>query len=164
MRTILGIIFGLLTFPSTGTGLDEATDIDFRQVHCLAHNIYFEASNQGTAGMFGVGQVTLNRVKSKKYPNTICEVVYQAEYRINWKGNRVPVLNRCQFSWYCDGKTETIRYPKDYDEAYIMAELLIEDRLVDITEGALFYHADYVSPKWAKNMTQKIKIGDHIFY
>ena len=164
MRIILGIVLIMFNTSTSSGHSNPLSTVDVRQAHCLAHNIYFEASNQGTAGRVGVGQVTLNRVKSSKYPNTVCEVVYQAEYRVNWKGNRVPVRHRCQFSWYCDGKAEVIHYKADYDEAYIMAELILEGRLIDITDGALFYHADYVSPTWAKNMEQKIKIGDHIFY
>ena len=71
---------------------------------CLAQNIYFESANQSFAGRVAVANVVLNRVEDAQFPDTICGVVYQAEMEENWKGNLLPVLHRCQFSWYCDGK------------------------------------------------------------
>ena len=37
-------------------------------------------------------------------------------------------------------------------------------KLLDITDGALWYHADYVKPSWAKHKKITTEIGDHIFY
>lgn len=138
--------------------------IDTREAHCLAHNIYFEAANQPLSGRVAVGLVTLNRKKSPNYPSTICDVVYQAEMYKNWKGNILPKRHRCQFSWYCDGKPEVIHYPLDYDEIYIISEMLIEGKFDDITKGSIFYHADYVTPYWAAGKAVKLTVGDHIFY
>ena len=70
---------------------------------CLAKNIYFESANQPDAGRVAVAQVVLNRVEDLQFPNSICEVVYQAKMRTNCKGEEVPILNKCQFSWFCDG-------------------------------------------------------------
>ena len=66
-------------------------------IMCLALNIYFEARDQPLNGQVAVAEVTLNRVTSKKHPNTICGVVKQS----NSKG--------CAFSWYCDGKSDIPR-------------------------------------------------------
>ena len=88
------------------------------ETQCLAENIYHEAKNQGTAGWSGVASVTLNRIKDSRFPNTVCEVVKQGPTRESWKtrGKDVPeeerkyypIKHRCQFSWYCDGKADTI--------------------------------------------------------
>ena len=67
--------------------------------HCLASNIYWEARNQPIIGKLAVANVTLNRVASKRYPNTICGVVTQTRY---YPSGRID-LHSCQFSWYCDG-------------------------------------------------------------
>ena len=83
--------------------------IDINEMHCLATNIYHEARGESNEGKFAVGNVTMNRVDSNRFPDSICEVVYQAEYRVNWKGDQVPRRHRCQFSWYCDGKSDDIR-------------------------------------------------------
>ena len=145
-------------------------DIDQKQLTCLADNIYFEARNQGTAGWQAVAAVTLNRVKDSRFPNTVCEVVKQGPTRKSWKndGTYYPIRHRCQFSWYCDGLADDI-HPKDekvYDRIKDLAELAMIPtvNLLDITDGATHYHADYVKPEWAKTKTKTVEIGDHIFY
>ena len=77
-------------------------------ITCLALNIYFESRNQPIEGQVAVSQVVLERVKSKKYPDTVCEVVFQGP-TYSWSVN-YPIKNRCQFSWYCDGISDK---PKD---------------------------------------------------
>ena len=69
------------------------------EVRCLAKNIYFEAGIEDGKGKFAVALATLNRVRHKKFPNTVCGVVYQ--------GPRMKNRPRaCQFSWACDKKTD----------------------------------------------------------
>ena len=86
-------------------------NFDIEEVRCLAENIYHEARNQGTAGWLAVAAVTMNRVIDNRFPNTICEVVFQAETKESWKtkskkdilaSERIfyPIRHRCQFSWY----------------------------------------------------------------
>ena len=137
---------------------------------CLATNIYWEARNQSFAGQIAVGLVTLNRVLDKRFPDTICEVVYQAKTRPSWKQPwiDIPIRDRCQFSWYCDGKTDDIP-PYDYEaihNAFSVAQILLDERItiVDITKGATHYHANYVSPDWAATKEKTVEIDDHIFY
>lgn len=122
----------------------------------LVKNIYFEARNQSHAGMMAVMMVTLNRVASPKFPNTIKGVVTQST------GKR----HRCQFSWYCDGKADKIYNWKLYNEIKVMVESLlpVTHIITDITNGALYYHATYVSPKWASVKKRTVRIDDHIFY
>jgi len=134
--------------------------LDTKQVFCLAKNIYFEARNEPIRGQVAVAQVTLNRVESNLFPNSICNVVYQARVE---KGKIV--LNGCQFSWYCDGEPDRIKYSS---EAWIrsikVAEIVIRGEYPDVTGGALFYHADYVDPLWAKEKKLVRIIGRHLFY
>ena len=73
---------------------------------CMAKNIYFEAGNQPLSGKIAVGLVTLNRTMSGQFPNTICDVVYQAEYYKNYRGVDVPIRHQCQSSWCCHGKSD----------------------------------------------------------
>tara|TARA_B100000963_G_scaffold160455_1_gene139556 strand:+ start:2870 stop:3391 length:522 start_codon:yes stop_codon:yes gene_type:complete len=140
------------------------------EVTCMADNIYFEARNQGTAGWSAVASVTLNRVKDKRYPNTVCEVVKQGPTRESWKknGKYYPLKHRCQFSWYCDGKKDKV-HPMDknlYKRIKEFSHMILIPgvNLLDITDGATHYHADYVSPAWKKSKTKTVEIGDHIFY
>ena len=118
--------------------------------------------------MFAVAFVVDNRVSDKRYPDTYCEVIHQGPTRPSWKDKTkyFPVKNRCQFSWYCDGKSDEPKEPTTYGALYDMAlDLVYGDiTVVDITEGATHYHADYVYPAWRKTKTKTIEIEDHIFY
>ena len=140
----------------------ENSLIDEKQLDCMSKNIYFEAAIESTAGKIAVGQVVLNRMNSKYYPDTVCEVVKQGRHY----SNGFPVRDRCQFSWYCDGKHD-VPYPgqlwkKSQDIAKFM---LTSGYEVDITDGALNYHADYIpNPRWAKETNKTVKIDRHIFY
>jgi len=137
-------------------------------VVCLADNMYHEARSQGSAGLLAVSSVVLNRVKDSRFPNTICEVVKQGPTRESWQkdGTFIPVRHKCQFSWYCDGKSDVPKDKKTYNRLLEIAKSLVYDKLpfIDITDGALFYHADYVNPDWAKTKTKTVEIQDHIFY
>ena len=138
------------------------------EAFCLAQNIYFEARNQPLAGQLAVVSVTINRVNDKRFPNTICGVVYEGPHRPSWKDETVmiPVRHRCQFSWYCDGKSDRIHDMTTFEQMYTLTTGIVEGdfSVSDITEGATHYHADYVEPAWAKTKTKTIEIEDHIFY
>ena len=129
---------------------------------CLAKNIYFEARSESTAGRIAVAWTVINRVRHKRFPNSVCEVVEQGlKYE-----NGFPKRNKCQFSWYCDGQPDIIRNVNEWRDAYRLASYVStgRDHLVDITDGSLWYHADYVYPKWAKHKRKTAKIDTHIFY
>ena len=131
---------------------------------CLALNVYHEAKNQSFIGQVAVAQVVMNRVKDKRYPNNVCDVVKQG---LTYKWNTsIPIKNKCQFSWYCDGKSDEVKDEKSYQKILDFARLIMHNgiKFVDITDGATHYHADYVKPDWAKTKTRTTEIGDHIFY
>ena len=130
---------------------------------CLALNTYHEAKNQSMIGQVATAQVVMNRVADRRYPNTVCEVVKQGP---KYKGSDVPVRHKCQFSWFCDGKSdEPKRDSKEWRMAQEYARIVLSGRIVlDVTEGATHYHATYVKPSWAKTKTRTTRIESHIFY
>ena len=131
---------------------------------CLAQNIYFESANQSFAGRVAVANVVLNRVEDDQFPSTVCDVVYQAEMKENWKGNLLPVLHRCQFSWYCDGKSDLPTDSTTWMESFRIAGMVLAFEYQDITEGALWYHSDSVEPYWSKHLSLVTTIDNHLFY
>ena len=133
------------------------------ELECMSKNIYFEAALESTAGKLAVAQVTMNRVNSARYPNTVCKVVYQGRH---YKSG-LPVKNRCQFSWYCDGKLDDPPTTGSMWRASqeIAKYVLTTPDLKDITDGATHYHADYISsPRWANPRRRTVEIDTHIFY
>ena len=123
---------------------------------CLALNVYFEARNDSMAGQYAVAQVVMNRVQSSKFPNDVCSVVKQSRKD-----------GTCQFSWYCDGKSDKPR--EAYAWAY--AQMVAADTLIgqgidvtDMTQGATHYHANYVRPYWADKLEYTVTYGSHLFY
>ena len=134
------------------------------EVVCLALNIYHEARGETITGQVAVASVTLNRVKSSRFPNTVCEVVYQAQYSKWWEeahGKKVPLRNKCQFSWYCDGVEDKPSPGTSWNNALAIAK---GNKYRGITQGALFYHSNKVLPFWADSFIKLGSIGNHIFY
>lgn len=140
-----------LDFRSKG---ESQAEFEQRERRCLAIAIYFEARGEPVRGQVAVGQVILNRVRSPLFPETICGVVYQGQMHPG-----------CQFSFTCDGHTDTPRN----DDQWALAQ----DIAKQITAGELwlpevgystYYHANYVSPNWVGDMSKIDTIGRHIFY
>ena len=146
-----------------------------RALECLTKNIYFEAKNQSYAGQLAVALVVINRVKSKQHPDSICGVIYEGPVYESWKTRQLldipedervyyPRRNRCQFSWFCDGKSDNPRNQEALTKAELAARQVLRGRVHDFTQNATHYHADYVNPKWAKTRTFIVQIGNHLFY
>jgi spore germination cell wall hydrolase CwlJ-like protein len=131
----------------------EKKQLVLKEVECLARNIYFEAGGEPRAGKIAVAEVTMNRVKSKQYPRTVCGVVHQRT-----KGT-------CQFSWVCEGKKKVYRNSSAWRDSIKIAEnILISKQHYGIIGSAKYFHADYVDPAWAEQKQLIRKIGNHIFY
>jgi spore germination cell wall hydrolase CwlJ-like protein len=147
------------SLPAVAPGL---TQEDIVEIECLQKNIYFEAAVESTAGKLAVAHVTYNRVKSSRFPDTMCGVIYDGQHLSNGK----PILNRCQFSWYCNGLSDIPYDGVVWKETKQLAEYYYKVRteLRDPTDGALFYHANYILPKWSKFMVVTAVIDTHIFY
>ena len=138
---------------------------------CLAKNIYFEAGVESTAGKLAVANVTINRAANKNYPNTSCGVVQEGIHYYNAaKDKHFPVRDRCQFSWYCDGVLDEPREGKTWESAQELAERVLvnhyDKALIDITDGATHYHANWMEtyPSWSKKKKVMASIDRHIFY
>ncbi len=133
---------------------ESQAEFEERERRCLATAIYFEARGEPLQGQVAVAQVILNRVRSPLFPETICGVVYQGQ---NQKG--------CQFSFACDGKTDIPRNDAQWAQAQDISRQITAGELWLPEVGySTFYHANYVSPRWAGSMSKIDKIGRHIFY
>ena len=131
-------------------------------ITCLAVAIYFEARSEPIAGQLAVVQVVLNRVADERYPDTVCEVITEGPTYPSGH----PVRDKCQFSFWCDGKPEDIHDYEAWQTALRVATIATETSAlpIDISEGAMFYHATSVSPSWRHTMQMTARIGQHIFY
>ena len=127
-----------------------------KQLQCLTRNIYWEAASEPFEGKVAVAQVTLNRMASGKFPDSICGVVHQ---KTTFYDKVV-----CQFSWLCE-TNHLVKpiYQNSYKESEEVAKMVMfEGFRLNVLKEAMYYHADYVNPKWNK---QKItQIGRHVFY
>ena len=134
----------------------KADDFD-----CLVEAVYHEGRSESMIAQLAIANVILTRVESSKYPDSICGVVHQGMY---WKGN--PVRNRCKFSYWCDGKSESMQNIKALLKVSNVAEMALKGVQVKQTVGATYYHANYVMPFWASNPRFKSvgAVGTHIFY
>ena len=121
---------------------------------CMALNIFFEARSEPIQGQIAVAEVTLNRVASDDYPNTICEVVLQQ----NSQG--------CQFSWWCDGKSDSPKEHNSFQTSKSLARLMIDDGqyISVVGKNATHYHTDDIKPYWSDDMVKVEQVGKHIFY
>ncbi len=122
-------------------------------IFCLALNIYWEARSETIAGQLAVAEVTINRTLSDRFPDDICSVVTQRNAR------------GCQFSWYCDGKSDKPRDREAWERSQLVAEIYLKNQdIINFTSGSTYYHADYVTPYWSKIFKKERQIGRHIFY
>ena len=139
---------------------------------CMAKNIYFEARAESTAGKLAVANVTINRAINSNYPNTICEVVQQGIHHYNKNLKKFfPARDRCQFSWYCDGKLDDPDLKsRSWEDSKMLAEFVLSSHydksLIDITDGATHYHANWMEQyqTWANRKKIMAQIDRHIFY
>jgi len=149
------------TIPLTGINYFDLTPSAKKEVECLADNIYFESAYEPEDGKIAVGLVTMNRVKHG-FDDSVCGVVKQK------------IRSTCQFSWWCEEKPKQASLAKDkylndrQKKVYLSAQdialyvYMNYENLNDNTHGALYYHADYVNPRWKLEKT--VTIGRHIFY
>lgn len=121
---------------------------------CLAEAVYYEARSETRSGQLAVADVVKNRVKSKHFPNTICEVVYEGAER--------PFA--CQFSFACDGSMEDAPRDPAWQRSLDIAQLSLTSFVSDITENSTHYHTIEIEPVWAATLEQKATIGFHKFY
>ena len=159
--------------------VDPYAGLDVDQVHCLAKNIYFEARGESMQGKIAVASVTMNRVHNARFPDTVCGVVEQAIYSRWWKEHHdrmVPVKWKCQFTWFCDGKSDKINLTDSngrpikqnlqaWQQSLEVALLTIRGLIPDNTNGAThYYNPNLASPQWAVHYEEVAQIDNHCFH
>lgn len=154
---VLGALAVLVYFAILGHDRSREVRTRNQDLTCLAKNVYYEARGEPLDGQYAVAEVTLNRVASKHYPNTVCDVVYQENFDVIRK------RNVSAFSW-----TELdVSPPMDrglWNRAWRVAEEVYDDKAEPRVEGALFYHSRYIRPRWSRRKRPIAKIGNHVFY
>jgi len=133
---------------------DENSAAFKRSLRCLALNIYHEARSESDEGQLAVAAVTLNRVASESFPDSVCSVVEQGGQK----------RHHCQFSWWCDGRKDTPTETKAWQKAIRISRLSLDGISRDPTHGALYYHTTAVKPKWSRTFKRTAHIGRHVFY
>ncbi len=147
----VGLIAALVLSAGPGlAGNRPASDLD-----CLALNIYFEARGEPLQGRLAVGYVVINRVGDEDFPASVCQVVQQGGEAVR---------DRCQFSWWCDGRSDQPMDLAAWRESREVAWEVLSGATKDPTHGALWYHAAHVQPDWQGELVKIHKIGDHLFY
>ena len=122
---------------------------------CMAEAIYYEARSERLEGQIAVAEVVQNRVASRHYPNSVCEVVYEGAHR----------RTGCQFSFTCDGSMNRTPRGESWERAKLVAGYALMGLHDDkVTGRATHYHTNYVSPYWRVNLVKTKTIGTHIFY
>lgn len=147
------MVLSLATLPGRAQNRMKLANAD-SELACLTEAIYFEARGESINGQIAVAEVILNRVNSRLFPNTICEVIKQGAEK----------LNRCQFSYKCDGEPEYMTEPKAQRRAADVAILMMKGERRALSGYATHYHADYVDPFWASKLKKTATVGTHIFY
>jgi len=132
-----------------------ARDDVAQEIQCLALNIYFEARGEPRVGQRAVGHVVLNRVADKRFPGNVCDVVRQGGDSRRF---------RCQFSWWCDGRSDDPEDQRAWDRSKAMANLVYWGFSDDPTYGALWYHVSGKRPIWRHALLRGPEIGSHVFY
>ena len=117
------------------------------ELECLAGAIYFEAKSESLAGQLAVGRVVVARANSGRFPSSYCGVVYQPSQFSFVRGGTMPSINRSSRAW---------------DRAVRIARIADKGLWESPVEGAMFFHATYVSPRWGK--ARLARIDGHIFY
>jgi N-acetylmuramoyl-L-alanine amidase len=160
---ILGLLVAVFGFTLSGVAAykeerrNQALAAEKQTLTCLARNVYFEARGEPLDGQYAVAEVTMNRKASPRYPDTVCEVVHQK----NWD----PIRGRYvgAFSWTEFSELEEPR-GEAWQRAWKIAEAVYYGREAPKLEGALFFHATYIRPGWAKGKQTVARIGRHVFY
>lgn len=162
LAAAIGIGMAALAFPTAhGRAATLAPDdgsrpaLEQRQIECLALNIYWEARSEPIRTRRAIAHVTLNRVSHADYPDTVCEVVRQG---------REKSFGRCQFSWWCDGRSDRPRDEAAWEDALALARAVMARPSADPTNGALYFHQASIRPKWAGRKSRVGRIGHLIFY
>ena len=151
------IFAGLARFAYADNARRMADEQRRTDLKCLAENVYYEGRGEPLAGQQAIAEVTLNRVASTQFPDTICDVVHEKR----WDAERKRYVGA--FSWT---ELDTLGRPggRAWERARTAARMVYDNEAAPRTEGALFYHATSIEPAWAKTKEPVTRIGNHVFY
>lgn len=122
-------------------------------ITCMARSIYWESKGLAREKMEAVASVVMNRVAAEDFPNTVCEVVKQGAES-----------GPCQFSWWCDGRPDSVQEEEPYSVAVDVARRTLNQQVSDPTDGALYFHDQSVRPSWASTFSLTKEAGGLLFY
>ena len=166
------ILTGVFLYNPVNSGAGNET---YEELYCLAINSYWEARGESLEEKLAIAQVVMNRVENNRYPDDVCSVITQGPKRESWKTQKnpsmphserkyFPVLNRCQFSWFCDGRTDSISNLRGWEDSVISAYLVYTGYGEDKVNGATHYYAHKkVTPRWADAMVVTAKLRGHTY-
>ena len=167
------ILTGVFLYNPVNSG---ANDSMYEELYCLALNSYWEARGESFDEKLATAQVVMNRVDNKHYPDMVCAVVTEGPSRESWKTRQYPELhkedriyypvkNRCQFSWYCDGRSDIIYSFAGWEDSVIAALLAYVAYGEDKVQGATHYyaHEKINKPSWAKGMIVTTIMKGHTY-
>ncbi|WP_415756659.1 cell wall hydrolase [Pseudomonas sp. LT1P18] len=132
--------------PVGASPLDDA-------ITCMARSIYWEAKGKSSADMEAVASVVMNRLGHEGFPDTVCAVVKQGSETKN-----------CQFSWWCDGRSDQVQEETQYAIAKEIARKALNKQLNDRTHGAMYFHDRKVKPAWARKYIKTTETSMFLFY
>lgn len=156
---LIVLVFAALIVGAVSMSYKLSNDHNrLRDIRCLAMNVYHEARGEPLNGKYAVAAVTMNRANTEGFPNSVCDVVYQR----NWSSRYKKYVSA--FSWTNDKITDIPENSAAWREAVMIAKDIYDGEVETEAKDALFYHADYVTPAWAKEKQKVAKIGRHIFY
>ena len=135
----------------------EVRDSGRAELNCLALNVYYESRGEPIEGQYAVAEVTMNRVANLRYPNTICEAVYQEK----WDYLRKRYVSAFSWTELDDNATP---HGEAWERAVTVAELTYSGSRANALEGAVHYHAEYIRPSWSRGKKPVARIGRHLFY
>lgn len=154
---------GTRTVPSASETIKkpEAQAVDPRgegpmdeAITCVARTIYWEARGKSQVGMEAIANVVMNRLGHPGFPDTICGVVKQGHEQ-----------GACQFSWWCDGKSDRANDHESYEIAKDIARRALNLELADRTGGALyFYQGKTARPGWSRKYIKTVEVAGFVFY
>ena len=128
---------------------------DADDVECLAMNIYHESRGKKVLESYAVSFVVLNRMKHPRYPNTACDIIYQYK-QFSWTSKRDNAPDLSNF-------IERTAWKRSHDLAESFVSLVEQKKLIDITDGSLYYHATNIRPYWVDVMVVTVTYGEHTF-
>ena len=187
LETVMQTARAVMASLALSYEIDSGESQNLDELYCMAQNVYFESRHEPMLGKIAVAHVVMNRIEDKRWPNTVCEVVHEGPVTESWKTKKDPTLakedrkyyprrDRCQFSWWCDGKVDMlwVTYkdgtiiPENMtawrDSVHVALFVMNDKWSMDPTDGATFYYNPHIAnPGWAGKYTETAVIGNHRF-